>query len=192
MNPFEKLFTVLGAVFPLSPEIIQFISSRLSVCKLKRKDILLEAGEIANHVYFINKGLLRGYYEDGVDKITAWFMKELDVMISVYSFFTRKPGDVVIEALEDCELIYFDYDTLQYIYKHFMEFNINGRILTEKYYVLSEERTMILRMATAADRYQYMLDNYPELIGRVQGIHLASYLGMTEETLSRIRGKKGK
>ncbi len=162
----------------------------LKVQKVKAGTIILREGEMANYVYFVRKGLLRGFHFEEGNDITSWIMKELDLMLSVYGFFTRQPSRDTIEALEDCELVYFDYDTLEHIYEKFIEFNINGRKLTQRYYVLSEERSLLLRNHKATERYQYMLDHYPDLVKRVQLQHLASYLGMSKETLSRIRKKK--
>lgn len=193
MNPFEKLFTVLMAVYPLCDQLKEKIIGQVKVCRFKRKHILLKPGEIANQIYFIVKGLLRAYHVDENDKVhTFWVMKELDMMASAFSFFTRQPGDLTIEVLENCELIVIDYDKLEEIYKEFLEFNVVGRVLTEKYYALSDERAMILRKTSMADRYWYMVDHYPELLQRVKQKYMASYLGMTSEHLSRIKKKKRK
>ena len=187
MNPVEKLFAVLAAVYPLSDELKERLIQLITVRKFKKGDILLRPGEVANHVYFISEGLLRAFYVDmGNKEYTVWIMKELDVMLSVFSFFFRQPGDQYIEALEDCELVFIDYDGLEAIYKEFMEFNIVGRVLTQKYYALSDERAMILRMKNI-DRYGYMMEKYPDLLNRVFQKYMASYLGMTEGTFSRIK-----
>ena len=116
-------------------------------------------------------------------------MKEGDVIISVESFFTQKPSYEAIQAIEDCELYFIEYDELQFIYRHFPEFNFIGRVLTEKYYTLSEQRLYSMRMQRASERYQYLLDHFPELVKRVASKYLASYLGVTEVTLSKIKGK---
>ncbi|HEY1201568.1 MAG TPA: Crp/Fnr family transcriptional regulator, partial [Niastella sp.] len=67
-----------------------------------------------------------------------------------------------------------------------------GRILTQKYYALSDERAMILRMKKVEDRYWYMMDKHPALLNRVMQIYIASYLGTTSSTISRIKKKKRK
>lgn len=190
MNPFEKLFTVLMTVYPLSDVLKEYLSQRVKVQQFKKDFILLSPGEIANHIYFISKGLLRAYYTDDEGKQhTFWLMKELDMMASAFSFFTRQPGDLTIEVIEDCELVSIDYDTLEEVYKEFIEFNVVGRVLTQKYYALSDERAMILRMTKMEDRYWYMVDNHPELLNRVKNKYIASYLGMRSETLSRAKKK---
>ncbi len=76
------------------------------------------------------------------------------------------------------------------MYRHFIDSNFLARVVTEKYYMLSEQRLFSIRMQRAQERYQYLIDNFPELIQRVPSKYIASYLSITEETLSRIRGKK--
>ena len=114
-------------------------------------------------------------------------MKEGDVIISVESYFKQQPSKENIQAIEDCELICISYDDLQVIYTKFPEFNFIARILTEKYYTLSEQRLFSLRMQRANERYAYLMRDYPEIIQRVPSTFIASYLGITLETLSRIK-----
>ncbi len=83
-----------------------------------------------------------------------------------------------------------DYDELQYIYRHFPEFNFIGRVLTEKYYCQSEQRLFSLRMQRSQEKYDYLIAHHPDLILRVPAKYIASYLGITEVTLSRIKGRK--
>ena len=114
-------------------------------------------------------------------------MSEGDVIISVKSFYHRTPTQEYIEAIEESTLHYLSYTDLQHIYYNFPEFNLIGRILTERYYVLSEERNYNLRFNSAQERFEILKKNYPEIIKRVPAKYIASYLGITEETLSRIR-----
>ena len=153
--------------------------------------MLLAQDQICKNIYFVSRGLVRCYYLLDATEVSSWFMKEGDVIVSVESFYTQQPSNEIMQALEECELYYISYDELQYVYKHYPEFNFIGRVLIEGYYMLSERRLFSLRMQKASERYRYLLDYHPELILRVPSKFLASYLGITEETLSRIRsGKK--
>lgn len=116
-------------------------------------------------------------------------MKEGDLIISVESFFQQKPSYESIQALEECTLISITYDELQYIYKTYPELNFIARVLTEKYYALSEQRLYSMRMQRAHERYKFLMDNFSELIKRVPSKYLSSYLSISEETLSRIKSK---
>ena len=105
------------------------------------------------------------------------------------AFFLQVKSHESIQAIEDTTVLYIDYPELQDIYHRFPEFNFTGRVLTEKYYTLSEQRLKSLRLQRAHDRYGYLLEDHPELIQRVPSKYIASYLGITLETLSRIRAR---
>jgi CRP-like cAMP-binding protein len=117
-------------------------------------------------------------------------MLENDVAISVESFFCQSTSKEYIQALEETDLWYITYEELQDTYSKFPEFNLIGRIITENYYVLSEQRSACMRQQRAPERYRFLLENYPTLIQRVPSKYLASYLGITEVTLSIIKSKK--
>lgn len=186
----EQLLYFLEGIYPLSEQLKLHLLKILKVTHIEKKEYLLKAGHISTRVYFIANGLLRCFYiKEDVD-VSSWFMKEGDVIFSVESFINQKPSNENIQALEDATLLYIDYDELQSIYRQFPEFNFIGRVLTEKYYVLSEQRSYSLRMQRAQERYDYLLDFHSELILRVPGKYLASYLGITEVTLSKIKGKR--
>ena len=117
-------------------------------------------------------------------------MKEGDIIISVESFFDQKASYESIQALEDSLLYCIEYAQLEHIYRAYPEFNFVARVLLQKYYKLSEQRLYSLRMQRSQERYDYLMEHAPELILRVPAKHLATYLGMAEETVSRIRSRK--
>jgi len=173
----------------MSDELKQHLAVTLKEKQLPRKDYLLEAGQVSRKICFIVKGLLRCFYIKENHEVCSWFMKEGDVIVSVESFFGQKESYESIQALEDCLLYYITYDELQYIYRHFPEFNFIGRVLLEKYYTLSEQRLYSLRMQRSQERYDYLLENHGDLVLRVPAKYLASYLGITEVTMSKIKGR---
>lgn len=185
----DQLFYFLNSIYPMSDALTDYLKDHLKLKLLQRKDYLLKAGHICSHICFIQSGLLKCFHIQHNTEVCSWFMKEGDVIISVESFFMQRPSYEAIQAIEDCELHYISYDELQFIYRHFPEFNFIGRVLTEKYYTLSEQRLYSMRMQRASERYQYLLDHFPDLIKRVASKYLASYLGVTEVTLSKIKGK---
>jgi CRP/FNR family transcriptional regulator, anaerobic regulatory protein len=184
----EAVLNFLQSIHPLSSELRNFIYEKLKERTLKKKEIFLSVGDVSNKISFIINGLLRSYHinEEGIDT-TVWFMKEGDVTISVRSFYERKPSIEYIEAIEPTSLVYITYDELNEAYKLFPEFNMIGRILTEKYYVLSEERLLGIRNRKAKERYKFLLNYHPEIIQRAHIQHIASYLDIDKATLSRLR-----
>jgi CRP-like cAMP-binding protein len=186
----NELLLYLNSIHPLSDELQEHLIKILKVKELSRKEYLLKAGHVCSNVYFIQSGLLRCFYLKDTTEVCSWFMCEKDFIVSVESFFTQRPSYESIQALEDTEVYYISYSEIQDIYRRFPEFNFIGRVITEKYYILCEQRTYSLRMQQAIDRYAYLFKNFPEIIMRVPSKYIASYLGISEETLSRIKGKK--
>ncbi|MFL5811219.1 MAG: Crp/Fnr family transcriptional regulator [Flavisolibacter sp.] len=188
----ERLLHFLYLIHPLSDELKAYLFRHLKTQEIARNGMLLRGGHICRNVYFIEKGLLRCFYHKGDTEVSSWFMKEGDVIISIESFYQQKESYESIQALEDSVLYYIAYNELQYIYKNFLEFNFIGRVLTEKYHELWAQQLYALRMHTAYERYQWLLKKHAELVLRVPGKFIASYLGIEKTTLSKIKGMKQK
>ena len=186
----QNLLQLFNSIIPISKNLEERLSDALKTRQVSKKDLILKEGQVCNYIYFIEKGFLRSYYINEDKEITAWFMKEGDIIVSVNSFFKREASYEYIQAIANSTLHYIHYDELQNIYKEFIEFNIVGRVLAEKYYTLSEERLYAMRSHTAEERFNYLLQKHPEIIQRAPVGYIASYLGITHETLSRLRGKK--
>ena len=177
----EELLKFLQSIHPLSDGLVEYLATHLKIRDLAKKEFLLKAGHVS-------KGLLRCFYLIEEKEVSSWFMKEGDVIISVESFFQQTPSYESIQALDDCTVYYITHDELHFTFRNFPEFNFVGRVLTERYYTLSEQRLYSMRMQRAYDRYRYLMEQHPELILRVPSKFLASYLGITEVTLSNIKG----
>ena len=184
------LLQLMNFIYPVSAELTNHLSIVLKEKKFLKREFVLKSGQVCKNIYFIEEGLVRCYYTKRGKEICSWFMKEWDMIISVESFFEQKSAFENIQALEDSSLYYISYEDLQYMYHNFHEMNFIGRSLLERYYALSEQRTYSLRMTTVKERYQYLREKNPELILRVPLKFLASYIGTTEQSLSRIRGSK--
>lgn len=114
-------------------------------------------------------------------------MKELDVVTEPRSFYSRTPTIEYIETLERTSAVSITYDELEWLYNEFPEFNRHGRILNQQYNMRALTRAEELRSNDATKRYQIFQDKYPELIERVPTRHIASYIGVKEESLYRIK-----
>jgi CRP-like cAMP-binding protein len=174
---------------PLPEALLKRIADATYRVTLPKKTVLLKQGVTCDKIYFIENGLARSYYVHDNEEITTWILKENDMVISLRSFFTQTPSHENIELLENSTLEYLNYSDLQQIYNEFYESNIIGRMLTEYYYALSEERTFSLRVQTTQERYDNLMKAEPNLVKRVPLKYIASYLSMAPETLSRLRAK---
>jgi CRP/FNR family transcriptional regulator, anaerobic regulatory protein len=186
----QFLIQTVSQIIPLSDKLLGRLADNLKEEKFPKKHLLLTEGQTARRIYFIQEGFARAYYYDKDKELTTWFMGKGDFMISVYSFFTQQPALENVELLEDCTLLSLSWHQLQALYEDFIEFNIVGRVLTEKYYMLSEERAILLRTMSAAERYHQLITKYPEILQQAKLGQIASYLGISQETLSRVRAAK--
>jgi CRP-like cAMP-binding protein len=184
----HELLSLLNEIHPLSPALNDYLSHTLRSAVIEKKQFLLSAGQVSRRIYFVDKGLLRCYYIHDEQEICSVFSKEGDIIVSASSFFLQKESHEYIQAIENSTLWHLGFDDLQYIYKNFPEFNVIARVLSIKSYLLSEQRLSFIRMKLSADRYNSMVKYFPDLILRVPSKYLASYLGISVETLSRIRG----
>jgi CRP-like cAMP-binding protein len=187
-KPVEQIFLFLNNVYPLSAGLQECLASRLQYKEIRRKDFLLKAGHVCRHIYFIQAGLMRCFYNKGSAEVCSWFMKECDIIVSIESFYRQVPSYESIQALEDCCLYYISYSDLDYMYKTYPEFNYIGRELTLNYFILWAQQLYGLRMQTSYERYHWLISNFPELVLRVPAKYIASYLSITEVTLSKIKG----
>ncbi|TWR26771.1 Crp/Fnr family transcriptional regulator [Mucilaginibacter achroorhodeus] len=186
----DKLLNLLNFIAPFSAALDQRFRDTLKEEHHQKGYLLLREGETSRKIYFINKGFARAFHYNGDKECTTWFMGEGDLMISVYSFYTQQPAPENIELLADSALLSMTWNQLQSIYADFPEYNYIGRIVTEKYYMMSEERTIILRTMSAAQRYNLLLKKYPQVLLNAKLSQVASFLGITPETLSRVRARK--
>ncbi|MBB5638496.1 CRP-like cAMP-binding protein [Pedobacter cryoconitis] len=185
---YSSLFQLFNSIRVISEEFKIAIVNNSELIHVKKKTKLLEAGNRSNKIYFIVKGMSRVYYLDKDGKeTTTWILVENDLLISVFSFFTGNPSFEYIETLEDCILIELQREKVDRLYNEFMEFNFIGRKLTEHYYIRNEIQANNLRMLSAKQRYEQVVLQSPNLLNRVPLGYIASFLGISQETLSRIR-----
>ncbi len=183
------LLAALESIGPLSPALRAALTQAVRREERPARHLLLQPGQVARRVYFIESGLVRGYVLHAGREVSSWFMREGDFVISIVSFLTQAPSTEYLELLETSVVHAISHEQLHALYRAFPEFNLFGRVLTERYYVLSEQRAHQLRVLPAAARYEQLLAEFPAVFQRVAGKHIASYLGVAAETLSRLRGR---
>ncbi|MAO17209.1 MAG: cAMP-binding protein [Muricauda sp.] len=180
--------------FPdLSSEELTFISSYLIIEKYGKKEFLFKSGEVQKEVGFVCKGLLRRYYvnEKG-NKITTGFINENNYATDYPAFIRQKPSKYFIECLEPSVIIKLPYDKIQEGYGKFKTSERYGRLIAEYVLTVQTDRVESLLFETAEERYLNFIDRNPDLVNRISLTHLATYLGIERQSLSRIRSKIAK
>jgi CRP-like cAMP-binding protein len=185
----EKLLERLNALYAMDEELTQRVKAVAQISSYPKKTFILRDGEICDKACMVVEGLARAYYINEGRDITSRFMNEGFIITSWISYYQQTPGDEFIEVLEDTTLACIHYKDIQKLYADFPLFNIVGRKQTEYSLYQAELRTRMLRKHTAEEKYIFFLENHPDLINRVPLKHIATYLGMNEETFSRIRSK---
>ena len=185
----SSVIDTLNYFYPLSDGIKDYIRKHSYTCSFRKGKLLLKAGEICEHIYFIKKGAVRGFIKDGTKDITTWITAENEVVSSISSLDVREPAQENMQAIENCELLALTYADFQDIYIKFPEFNILARKLLQKYYQDAERRAFIARVTKAEKKYRLFLIRYGHLANRIPLKYIASFLGITLETLSRVRKK---
>ena len=183
----HRLFQLLNAIYPLSEELVDYLSKKFEYYEVKKGDYLLKKGQVCRHLFFIDEGLVRCFYYRGNKEICAWFQTEGNAVISFDSFYNQVPATEYIEALEDCKLYRITHADLQYMYKTYLESNIHRAALTEQYYQTVWKCFYNTRLTTAKERYQFFIENFPHWASRVPKKDIAAFLGVSEHHFSRIR-----
>ena len=155
-----------------------------------KKTLLHEHFNVCNYFYFIQKGIARIYYYKEAYEITEGFIMENTPITAADSFFSRKPSFYNIELLEDSEIEYIHYFDMEKLFTTCPEMERIGRLITLEYLNLIMERVKSLQFETAQTRYNKLITEQPDILLRAPLGMIASFLGITQETLSRIRSKK--
>ena len=189
--PIDLLLNNISRHIRLTDEEQKIFISHLQQKSFKRKQFLLREGEICRYSAFVTSGCLRGYTIDknGIEHVLSfappdWWMADL------YSLFAQKPGTLNIEALEDTETVLLPKSAQEKLYLEVPKFERFFRILTENSLVATQQRIVDNLSLTAEERYNLFCKRYPTLIDHLPLKQIASYIGVTPEFFSRMRGRK--
>lgn len=175
---------------PLSETCQQELLEGAKLLTADKSTILVREGAYADKTYFIIKGCARAYYlKDGKD-ISDWFAFENDFISSIVSFFTDRPSPHYVELLEDSVLLEFSKTKIDELSDKHHDFERLIRMIVTETMLRQQERIASILFQRAEQRYLETLQIFPNITQRVALTHIASYLGITLETLSRIRSSK--
>jgi CRP-like cAMP-binding protein len=185
----QTIEQAIRQIYPLSESTFGQLTALMHRQELPKGHILFREGEVSHKVFFIEQGIARAFCYRNDQEVTFWFGTEGDLIFSYYSYVAGKPGYETVELLERSVVYVVDLGRLQELYQTNIELANWGRKLAEFELIKTEERFMVFQFQSATERYQALLKHHPELIQRVQLSQIASYLGVTQVTLSRIRSE---
>ncbi|NEN24962.1 Crp/Fnr family transcriptional regulator [Cryomorpha ignava] len=181
---FEKIYNHLA----LRKEDLDSIANAHEQIDFQKGHVFLENGKVANEYYLIQSGLVRSWlYDYNGDEITTEFYGDGEILIEVSSLFQRIPTKENIVALTAGTALRIDFDKFQELYHKIPAFNEWGRAWMSNQLFMSKQRTIDMLTRSAADRYLAILKHKPLIIKEAPLKHIASYLGITNSSLSRIR-----
>lgn len=190
----EKVFQYFDKYLPLDDHEKQALASRLKKRNIKRRQYLLQEGDICTSFTYVETGCFKMY---GIDlsgtEHNLLFAAENDWITDLDSLHKEKPARLFIEAMEPATVFQLSKGDLWYLYTNYSKFDRNFRVIIEDKYIELQNRLLQTFSTTAYQRYASFLEQYPNLTNRLPNTQIASYLGITPEFLSKIRSEsKGK
>jgi CRP-like cAMP-binding protein len=184
----ELILQHISKYIKLTEEEKDYFISVLQVKRLRKKQYLVQEGDVCRFESFVNKGCLRVYHidEKGQEHIAQFAIEEWWIS-DMYSFFTGTPARLNVDALEDSELFCIDKSSHEELLLQVPKFERFFRIILQNAYISHQQRIIANMSKTAEERYLEFNERYPQLEQRVPQHQVASYLGITPESLSRIR-----
>lgn len=185
-NPFIHF---LQKIAPLSKQVMHELDQVCFPVVVQKNKFLLKPGAQADHLYFITKGVIRGCIKEDGKMITTWISEENEVVGSIRALGTGALCQEYLQAIETTHLIAFSYAFTEHLFHTYPETNVIGRRILEYSYREAEERAYICRIKSAEKKYRRFRETRPHLIERISLKYIASFLGITLETLSRVRSR---
>lgn len=186
----EILERKLTAISTLSPQSMTIFLDAWKYWSVPKNHFLLREHAVTDYIYFIEKGIARIYYYKGDKEITEWLASDEQFFLSITSFFERKPSRLIIQTIEAAEVYGIHHNDLMRLADAHHDIERMLRKMVTTSLILSQQRMDSIQFESAQQRYDRLVNNSPQMVQRVPLSYIASFLGVTLETLSRIRGAR--
>ena len=184
----EKLIQFLQGTKIISSSKAEAIAAKFTFKTIEKNTFFLQAGQFSNEYLFLDKGFMRAFaYDTHGHDITTGFYTANQVVFEVASFFNRTASKENIQALSDCAGWFITFEQLNNLFHSLPEFREFGRSVLVSGYAALKNRMLATITETAEERYAQLLKAKPEIFQHAPLKHIASYLGVTDTSLSRIR-----
>ncbi|GAB4021118.1 Crp/Fnr family transcriptional regulator [Spirosoma koreense] len=188
---YDRLQHHISRLVTLTEEEFGLLKTMFIPKKLRRKQYILQEGDVCKYVIFVDKGMLRSYTVDtkGAEHIVQ-FAPEGWWISDMYSYLTGEPSEYNIDALEDAELLLLEQTNMERMLSSIPKMERFFRITLQNNYIATHRRIVTTLSQSAEEKYDEFVARYPDIVQRVPQHMIASYLGITPAFLSRIRGRK--
>jgi CRP-like cAMP-binding protein len=186
----DALVTTLKRIAPLTPKAIEDFLPAWKQWIVPKGHLLLKEKSVSDYMYFLEKGAIRIFYHKNGKEVTEWLSLDESFFLSINSFFERTPSYLNIQTIEASHILGIHYnDFMALADEHHAIEKLLRKMVTQSL-ILSQHRMQSIQFETAQQRYERLIATTPEIIKRVPLSYIASFLGITLETLSRIRASK--
>ena len=186
----ENIINKIKSYYPVSDESIRLITSCFKKHLFPAKTILIRAGKFDRHVYFIERGITRSYILHEGKEITTWFSLEGDAVCGSWNLYRNKSGFEYVETLEPTVVYSISIESLNNLYIRNIDIANWMRVLQQENFLLLQDIHISRLNLSAQERYEKLIKEYPSIFHRVTLGHIASFLGITQPSLSRIRSSR--
>lgn len=186
---YNQLASLLRQFIEVDETDIELLRSTFEPQKFKKNEIIVNEGEVCNSLIFINSGYFRVYVSSPKDFKTVHLAGKNDFVCAFSSFIMRRPSFESLEAVTDAEGLVTNFEKLNQLYSVSAKWEKAGRIIMESLFIRKEMRVISFIKNSSEKRYAELMEKDPEIINNVAQQYIASFLGITPETLSRIRKK---
>jgi len=187
MNP---TLSILNHLNPLSEETQSAFLYIIKARQFKKGEMLVRIGQVPQNFFFVNKGLARVFYVRKDIEVTDYFAIDQQFIGALPALFSGQPSHKAIEALEDSDILYFSYQEFDKLCEQHHDLERAARKMTIFGMLEGQKRIESIRFLSAKERYDELEKLYPGITNRASLKHIASYLGTTQVSISRIRAGK--
>ncbi len=182
------MISFIEGIVPIPRETVKEIASHFQATEIKKNDYFIKKGRICNNYLFLEHGFIRAYtFDTDGNEVTTEFYTENQIVFEIGSFFQKTESKENYQALEDCAGWNLTFDELQLLFHSLPEFREFGRMILVKGFISFKNRTLSLINESAEQRYISLIKTRPEIFQKAPLKYIASYLGITDTSLSRIR-----
>ena len=183
----DNIIRKIKSYYPISEGSLDVLKYHFKQHSFPAKTIIIQANHLDKQIYFIEKGITRSYILHNGKEITTWFSMEGDVACGSWDLYHNKAGFEYVETLEETLVYSISIEVLNSLYKSYIDIANWMRILQQENFLKLQDTHISRLILSAQERYEKLVQEYPDIFSRVNFGHISTFLGITQQSLSRIR-----